>query len=209
MANAQRTFTKIIALDNVFSRNSTANQNHWAGTTVKGYRVLSTNDENFQLDIVADPIDGSIQGLPLNDVRLHNYTRIAKSAVFENFVAQPGVWVKILISVEDPLIYTGEKKTSGSFVSLTEGSLNNNAAKNVTTTDSVIIPANSTRKSAYVQHKSGNSLWVGNPVDLQDVNYKNICIEVKPGETFIWRNSGALSAKTDAGTTVVAVMQEL
>lgn len=202
-----RTFIKRFYLDKIFNRSTQDNSNHWVGTTLKAFRVIATNNENFELDITADPDSGSIQGIPLGEVRLHNYTTIAKNAVVENKTIQADVWVDILFSVEDELVWTGAKSSENEKVIVTEGSNHSSARKDINNVVSVLVPANDERVVATIQHKSGGSIWIGNPLELEGGDYQNICVEITPGQTFTWKNAGALNAICES-EAVLAVLEE-
>jgi hypothetical protein len=205
-----RTFTKRIYLDAAFNRSTTDKSDHWAGTTVKAYRVLYTNNEAFELDIVADPDNGSIKGIPMGYQRIHNYQTPAKNAVFENSVAQPGVYVDVLISVEDELVWTQERVTENEVI-INEGSSHSSSKITVPTATAIqIFAADQDRKMGVLQNKSLNPIYVGNDSasELQHADWKDICEEVAPNASFVWKNKGSLSARADAGAAVVSVRTE-
>ena len=204
-----RTFVKRFYLDKVFTRATTDSSNHWVGSTLKAFRVIATNNENFKLSIVADPDKGGmIEGIPLGEVRLHNYSQIANDAVLENKVIQAGVWVDVLFSVEDELVWTGGGASSENSVSVIEGANHFSEKKEVTNAVSQILPASDERIKASIQNKIGGSIWVGNPNELNDPEWKNICHELKMGEVLEWRNKGSLHARSDS-SAIVSIMQEV
>lgn len=191
-----RTFLKRIFLDNVFNRSSEGS-NHWVGSTIKAFRVINTNNDNFKLTIVADPFNGSIEGIPLSEVRLHNYSTIANDAVLENSEIQAGVWVDILFSIEDELVWTGNKETGGSYVAITEG--NNHFSQKIvmpSNTIQEIIPASDERIVTTIQAKNAVRLYIGNPSELGLADYQEVCmaIDLDVNDTFVWKNSASLSA---------------
>lgn len=207
-----RTFTKKIYLDKIFNRATSEDSNHWIGTTLKAYRVLSTNNKAFDLSIVADPENGSIKGIPMGKVRLHNYESTVKNAVLENLVEQAGVWVEILFSVEDTLVWTGDDSEQPSTV-VSEGS-NHNSQKITMPINTVteLIPADDSRALATLQAKTGGGFWIGNPTELNDADWKNICkyVPLASLDNFEWRNAGALNGKFDSGADqVFSLMQEM
>lgn len=203
-----RTFTKRFYLDEIFTRGTTDSSNHWVGSTLKAFRVIATNNEDFQLSIVADPDKGGlIEGIPLREVRLHNYSQIANDAVLENKVIQTGVWVEILFSVEDDLVWTG----SGGGGGASSGASSNYSSSKKQAMPSVAVElfsANDERLGGSIQHKSGGSIWVGNPSELNDPDFKNICHELKSGESMEWKNSASLFGKSDS-VVILSVMEEV
>lgn len=212
MASKIRTFIKTVYLDVLFNRKTQDFSSHWAGTTVKGYKVLATNNEAFQLTFTADPDDGAIEGIPLNEMRVHNFNQLANNAVFENSVVQAGVFVKVLISVEDPIIDTSSKSSGGSTVIVSEGNNHSSVRVDVpNNTTTVLATADDHRSVANIQLKSGGTFWVGNPSELADPDYKNICQQVtlNVGEILQYKNVAALNCKTDSGALVFSVFKEV
>ena len=209
--STQRTFVKRIMLDSTFSRSTQqGSSNHWVETTVKAYRVIATNNEGFKLDIVADPFSGSVQGIPMNFVRLHNYTTLAKTAVLENKIPQAGVWVDILFSVEDNLIWSDER-TVLTAVSINEGSLHSSSVANIDVSgDSVIFNAKSSRLLGTFQNKGPGSVWVGNPTaaELKNPDYQNICEEIPVGGVFSFKNKAQLCGRSESGVVKLSVRDE-
>lgn len=201
-----RFFRKTFDLSEVFTR-SQQNGHHWAGSTVRACKVISTNNEGFQLDFVPDPYEGHIQGIPLGEIRTHNLETIAQNAVFENHVAQPGVKVTVLFTTEDKLDGSQKPDQASLFIQ-SEGTSYTMVRKNSSDLVSELIPANDNRAMGSLQHKSGSPVWVGKPADLADADFKNICYEIKSGEIFEWRNNGSLSGKCDTGMTAVFSLTE-
>lgn len=213
MSTITRTFLKRIYLDTLFSRSSEGS-NHWVGSTVKGFRVIGSNNAAFDLSIVADPDNGAIQGLPLKYVKVHNYAVIANSAVFENKIVQSGVYVDVLISVQDDLIYTGEDKTAGNAVTVSEGTNHSSVRVDLPLNiPTLILPADDQRVISVLQMKSGAQFWIGNPTagELNNADYKNICqgLTLAAGDFFEWRNAGALYAKTDVSACIFSLIKEV
>jgi hypothetical protein len=171
--------------------------------------VVGTNNAGFSAKIVPDPDAGHIQGIPLYDGYYQNFQTKPNQVLIENLTAQPGVWIEILFSLEDELNLGAIKQASKSFVIPYEGTsftMNKAVATAVT---SEIIPSNDLRSIAILQHKSGNSVWIGKPADLAAADYQELCYEVKPGETFLWKNAASLNAKTALGSTVFSLTQEV
>ena len=98
---SDRFFTKRLELDQLFSRSSSRDSHHWAGSTVKAIAVLRSNNPNFQLTFTPDPFTGSVQGVPLREGFFMNFQTQLKNGVFENSIVQPGTWVDVIISTED------------------------------------------------------------------------------------------------------------
>lgn len=98
-----RFFTKRIKLDSTFSRKMTDVTTHWVGSSFKAFAVIGSNSDNFELSLVPDPVNGSIQGIPLRFGYFHNFATIPNNAVFENSIAQSNVYVDVLFSTEDAL----------------------------------------------------------------------------------------------------------
>lgn len=201
-----RVFYKTVYLDQIFSRNIQIG-NHWIGSTFRAWKVVGTNNENFKLRIVPDGKTGAVEGYELEDTPIHNLTDIANEGVFENDQVQAGVWVRIMFTTEDSLIYAGSK-SGGGVISTIDGTNFSSERVDVQTVVTEIIPANDKRVKASIQHKMGGSFWVGNPSELNDPDFKNICHEVRAGESLEWKNFASLSAKGDA-VVILSVVQEV
>ncbi len=208
MANA-RFFTKTFYLDNKFSRSSANGESdNWIRSPIKAFAVVGTNNSGFQADIVPDPDGGHVNGIPLYDGFYQNFQNKPSQVLIENKTAQPGVWIKILFSLNDELNLGAIKSASKNFVIPYEGTSVTMLKRTVTAVVAELIPANELRTIAVIQHKSGTSIWVGSPVDLAEADYQNICFEIKAGENFIWKNSASLNAKTASGSTIFSLTQE-
>lgn len=206
----QRFFTKKIYLDTIFSRKTQDSSVHWIGSTFKSFAVIDSNDSNFELSLVPDPDNGSVEGIPLQEGGWHNFTVEPKNGCFENNTVQAGKWVKILISVEDPLTSGKIQAIVTSLSVISEGSYFNQSKVTVSSAPSQIIPANDSRRIARLQYKSGASdVWIGNLSELDDVDYQNICLKIAVGDDFEYRNTSGLYAKTSSGSTVFSLSQGL
>jgi hypothetical protein len=208
--SSPRFFQMRVLLDTKFNRSSAdLNFKHWVGSTFKSFAVIGTNNAAFKLKIIPDARgNGAEKGLPLYDGFYHNFVRSPNDAVFENEVAQPGVWVDVLISVEDEINLGSVKAPPSTLTIPYKGPSYTMEARTVTTTIAELIPANDQRSEATLMHKSGGSIWIGKPADLANADFKNICAEIKPGGKCKWENFSSLSAKTEAGSTVFSLTQE-
>ena len=206
----QRFFTKKIYLDTIFSRKTQDSSVHWIGSTFKSFAVIDSNDSNFELSLVPDPENGSVEGIPLQEGGWHNFTVEPKNGCFENNTVQAGKWVKVLISVEDPLTSGKIQAIVTSLSVISEGSSYSQNKITVSAISSEIIPANDSRRIARLQYKSGGSeVWIGSDLELSDPDYQNICLKIAVGDDFEFRNTSAIYAKTATGSTVFSLSQGL
>ncbi len=203
-----RFFTKRFYLDSPFSRSTGQASDHYVGSPIKAFAVTGTNNAGFNASIVLDASVGHVQGIALYDGFYQNFKTKPNSVYIENKIAQPGVWIDILFSLEDELNLGAIKQQSKSFTIPYEGTAFTMAKVTVTSVVAEIVPSNDQRSVAVLQHKSGDIIWIGSPTDLANADYQNICYKVSPGETFIWKNAASLSAKTAAGSSVFSLTQE-
>lgn len=204
-----RFFTKRFYLDQPFNRSTGQGSDHFIGSPIKGFAVLGTNNAGFLASIVLDPSVGHIQGIPLYDGYYQNFKTKPNTVVIENKTAQAGVYIDMMFSLEDEITLGAIKTQSKAFTVPYEGTSFTMSKVTATAVTSELIPSNDLRSIAILQHKSGNSVWLGKPADLAAVDYQELCYEVKPGETFLWKNAASLSGKTALGSTIFSLTQEV
>lgn len=199
-----RFFYRTIFLDTIFDRRSRQG-NHWVSGNHTGIKVINTNNKNFQLKYCPNPYVSDSGATPLKKGVPKNFKTPVIDGVFENAVAQPGVWVEIEFTVEDEILGGGDEVTLSGAVAIDQGSLHASTKLTIPAAGTVveILPADSDRISANFQFKSGGSIFVGTPTELADPDYQNICDEWYPG-TIIedYRNKGSLSAKSPSGDVI-------
>lgn len=200
-----RFFYKTIYLDNLFSRRI-QDGNHWIGSTFKAFRVESYSDENFELTLVPDPDNGSVEGMVLDKQSWHNFATIPNRGVFENSTAQPGKWVRLLLTTEDPLT-SGKVETLVNSRSIKwEGSTSPQSKVTIDSSVDEILDADDNRIIARFQYKSGTgTVYVGSTDELNDPDFANICHQVDPEDDFEIDGTGAHSAKCVGGTNVYSL----
>jgi hypothetical protein len=205
---APRFFRKTIKLDQLFDRNGASDGNHWVGSTFKAFAIIGTNDASFKLELVPDPTNGYVRGLPLYDGFFHNFVSIPADAVFENKVVQPGVEVEVLFSIEDELNLGTVRSQRGATTYNSEGSTAPQERIDIDGTIQEHIPANDARVVARLQYKSGTgTVYAGTPAELADPDFANICEQLDPGDDYEHWGSGAVNFKSVGGTNVYSLKQ--
>lgn len=206
---SQKFFTRKFFLDSPIDRYTNRGGDHYIGPFTS-FWVSNTNNSKFQADIVINPREDRSKGLPLRLNQCQSIEGKANEACIEFSTAQAGTWIEITFSQDDRISVGSVVVDSSGKSSISEGSNHSSSKKTVSTVTAELLPAKDNRAVATLQYKSGGSIWIGNPTELSDPDYKNICTEINSSNSpFEWRNSGALFAKTDAGTVIFSCMEEV
>ena len=202
-------FTQRFYLDTPTNRYTKRGGENFVGP-FRSFWVSKTNSSNFECDLVINPIEESGRGIPL---RLNQCQAIADKAVgacVEFTTAQPGVWIDITFAQDDVLSVGSVVVDASGIVTISEG-VNHNSVRVDLPNNAIteIIPADSNGALRSLQCKSGGVFWIGNPAELANADYKNICHKVTLAidEIFQWRNTGALNAKTDLGVSIFSLFK--
>lgn len=201
-------FTRRFFLDSPIDRYTNKGGSHYIGPFTS-FWVSNAKKSGFKASIVINPREDRAEGLPLRLNQCQSIEGKADEACIEFDLAQPNDWIDITFSQDDKIsVGSVVVETKGS-TAIVEGSSYLSSKVTVTAVTSEIVPSNDARLKASLQHKSGGSIWIGNPSELANADYKNICHEIKAGDILELRNSGSLSAKSDAGSVIFSLIQEL
>jgi hypothetical protein len=196
-----RFFYRLIELDTIFDRRYRQG-NHWVSGTHTGIKVIDTNNKNFELKYNPNPFVSDSGATPLKKGVPKNFKTPVTDAVFENKLEQPGVWVLVEFTVEDEILGGGDEMDISGDIYQLDGLTHSSSKLTVADTTTEIFPADDERSVGRLQWKSGSSIWVGNPAELADADWQNICVEIKPGESLEYRSPAALYGKTASGSAV-------
>lgn len=205
----RRFLRKRIFLDNTFTRSDSSDGNHWVGSTFKAFAVIATNNAGFLLELVPDPTDKSVQGLPLYDGFYHNFTVRPFNGVFENKTPQAGVWVDVIISTEDPLDLGTVRSIGGSESLIVGGSIFDNNKYPVTSAAAQLLPADDQRASAQIFNQTDEAFYVGTQARISASDFAETCVKIKNGNDvpFVWDLPNALwCRKVEAAGTINPVI---
>lgn len=206
-ASSQAKFKVIrFYLDSTRSRYSTGVTDHGFGSGIKSFWVCDTNNRNFVAKLVpnyrGDRKEGT--GLPLRFNMNQKFENPIDDACLE-YTAQAGVWVDIAFSESEDISIGNSDITLSGAVSPNEGATFTMAKVSAAAAAAVLLPADTSRLKAIIQHKTGGSVWIGSAADLANVDYQNICLEVSAGMLVEWWNQGALYFRDALGTGVCSL----
>lgn len=74
----------------------------------------------------------------------------------------------------------------------------------VTVTPQLLIPANSQRTGAHVEHKGTLTWYAGSLAVLQHANYKKLAKVIPPGTVIDWKNTSGLYFRTESASDVAS-----
>ncbi len=209
---SQSFFTQRFYLDTPSDRYTRRGGENFVGP-FRSFWVSNTNNSNFECDLVINPRNEmGARGIPLRLNQCQSIESKPEGACIEFKTAQPGVWIDITFAQDDKLQIGSIVLESSGFITLSEGS--NHSSTRVDVPNGVVtevITASDKRAVSSLQLKSGGTFWIGNPTELNNADWKNICKQVtlSPLENMEWRNSAALNIKTDAGALVFSRFDEV
>ena len=187
-------------LSNACSKN--ADEGNRFALPFVGFWVVSTNDENFQVEMYVNGDNNFGDSIPLSPQMNPEFSN---GGVFAGCVlswpAQPGKYIEIIFFHEFSVRLGTLKASQTNSTNLSDGSIFNNDNKSVTSTPSIILDASGTRKKGTIYNQSPLTLYVGSQATLVHADYQKKAKKIAPGNEFVWRNSAAIYVRTETTTT--------
>lgn len=172
------------------------------GFPFKSYFVVaSTGGANATFNLHYSTQDISAVGIPLS-IKDSGILEFPVRQAYLTNAAQSGT-MTILFSVTTEFRSGSQISLSSGGVSITEGSTlstRTNVGLTLTSsTASIILPADSSRKVETIQNFTGQTLWLGDST-VTDLSGAKPGIQINDGDIFIWKNTAALYAYQNGST---------